>query len=262
MVLAVRARTSHGVGQRDVCGVPDISFRSIRWLIERGTLIVLTVFTQTCVAFQDKSFHFSGFFLLRVLGCCSSSWYLSAYFSGTTGHPGYSRSNYVQLREITYGELQIVKELCTEDEDVGEPEVTDRGLIIDSPEADPSLQECFYQSQLLVSLVTGLLPAVLLYAYQSMILPRAFYAIALFERVHKSLSGAPLHSDGKFGTQLKKITNKHSKVCLLCSNAPTGRCPLRLVLTRLSTDVPLYIRPQWPSFWFDRIILCFARFPD
>ena len=124
--------------------------------------------------------------------------------------------------------MQIVNELCTEDEDVGEPEVTERGLIIDSSEADPSLQECFYQSQLLVSLVTGLLPAVLLYAYQSMILPRVFYAIALFERVHKSLSGANLLSGGHFGIRYTQM--KHSKFCQLCLNANTGCCPSCLVL--------------------------------
>jgi hypothetical protein len=44
-------------------------------------------------------------------------------------------------------------------------------------------------SEIAVALVIVLLPALLLYLYQAMVLPRAFYTIALFEKAQKSLSG-------------------------------------------------------------------------
>jgi hypothetical protein len=51
---------------------------------------------------------------------------------------------------------------------------------------------CFKGSQVVIPLIIMLLPGLLLYLYQAMVLPRVFYSIALFERAHKSLSGANL----------------------------------------------------------------------
>lgn len=70
---------------------------------------------------------------------------------------------------------------------------------------DETIDECLNNSSVLLTAITVLLPALLLYLWQALVLPRGFYFIALFEKAHTSLSSIDrydphgrLHSDGLY----------------------------------------------------------------
>lgn len=99
--------------------------------------------------------------------------------------------------------VQIVTELC----ELSRQRSTDRSLIsldtTPAPAGTSDIESCLYDSPVLQAAVTVLLPALLLYLWQALVLPRVFYASALIEKAYTSLSSvdrcyprACLHSSG------------------------------------------------------------------
>lgn len=81
--------------------------------------------------------------------------------------------------------MQFVNRLCYNGPASAEVERS----LISGTASNESLDKCFYSSHVLSMLVTVLAPALLLFLWQAIVLPRAFYSIALFEKAYTSLSG-------------------------------------------------------------------------